>query len=348
MSMTMIKLILLFLANLVSSWDLSATGINEFKLLHAELYLVRVFLSVKPLNNNTTTETATLIESTWPENYFSLLPKIFPDKALHALTVSEKKNCFLIQQVIQTEIDNLYRLWVIDEGNEHCEPKILLYDLLRGNMEVARLKCKILIGKKIISIKLDPNTACHSKYKIYITVENEDTIYVYNLHSDLWETLKIKAIDDEISGLLIPVNPTHIVFIGAENIGQFYVSDSEGSLFFGNFQRSTNVTTDSLVIRKLGSLLGVPKSLILDPMGMVYYVVQKFGIVVRWIPYKGRLKAEEHEVLYFSITEIELTQVIFGSMGSVWVVKSNVYVNKDHCDRILYHYMLQSNTSEVI
>lgn len=112
-------------------------GIHEFKLLHAKLYLVRVFLCINPLNTTENTETATLIESTWPENYFSLLPKIFPDKTLHALTTSDKKNCFLIQQAIQTDIDNSFRLWVLDEGNEYCEPKILIFDLLRRDREVS-------------------------------------------------------------------------------------------------------------------------------------------------------------------------------------------------------------------
>lgn len=138
MTMSMNKLFLLYFTTLVYSWELSSIGIEEFQLLHAKLYLVRVFLSIKPLNTTATTEgqAATLIESTWPENYFSLLPKVYPDKALHALTASQKDNCFLIQQVIQTEIDNLYRLWALDEGNENCEPKIVIFDLLRRNREV--------------------------------------------------------------------------------------------------------------------------------------------------------------------------------------------------------------------
>lgn len=199
-------------------------------------------------------------------------------------------------------------------------------------------------------MKLDPDTSCHSKYEMYITVENESTIYVYDLQSDLWRTFKLKASVDEISELVISVNPTHIVFLGLQKVGQMYISDINGNLYFGNLRESndTNTIFDSLVVRKLGVLLGEPKSLILDPMGMLYYIVRKFGVVVRWIPYKGVLKAEEHEILYFSVSETELIQIFFGSMGSVWAVRSNFNVNKDHCDRILYHYMLQSNTSEVI
>lgn len=199
-------------------------------------------------------------------------------------------------------------------------------------------------------MKLDPNTSCHSKYEIYITVENESRIYIYELHSDLWRTLNLAASDDEISGLVIPVNPTHMVFLGLEKFGQSYLSDSNGNLYFGQFRVSndTSKKSDALVLRKLGILLGEPQSLILDAMGMLYYIVKKFGVVVRWIPYKGILKAEEHEILFFSPSKTELIQIFFGSMGSVWAVRSNFTENKDHCDRILYHYMLQSNTSEVI
>lgn len=199
-------------------------------------------------------------------------------------------------------------------------------------------------------MKLDPSSSCHSKYAIYITVENESSIYVYELHSDSWKILQLTTNDDDISGLVIPVNPTHIVFLGLEKTGQSYISDRNGNLYFGDF-RQTNDTAmqpNTLIIRRLGVLLGEPRSLILDAMGMLYYIVNKFGVVVRWIPYKGVPKAEEHEILYFGSSETELVQIFFGSMGSVWVVRSHFTDKRDHCDRILYHYMLQSNTSEVI
>lgn len=198
-------------------------------------------------------------------------------------------------------------------------------------------------------MELDPYSACHSRYEMYITVKDESLLYIYNLQDNIWRTLKLLSNENEVPGLTTRINPTYITFLGVRKIGQFYTSDRNGNLYYGNnkmYNQTENI--EYIVIRKLGVLLGEPKSLVLDLMGMLYYIVDKFGIVVRVTPYKGVLKAEEHEILYFSQSEAPLTQVIFGSMGSVWAVTSNFVAHKDHCNRILYHFMLQSNTSEII
>uniref|UniRef100_T1GGU7 Bee-milk protein n=1 Tax=Megaselia scalaris TaxID=36166 RepID=T1GGU7_MEGSC len=313
----------------VFSWELSSIGIHNFTLLHSKTFVLRVFLCILPSKSlNNTVRIPTLVESTWPENYFSLLPKIFPYKQLHSISENQKGDCSLMHQALQTELDDLYRLWVLDEGNDKCPPKIFIFDLLRDNRKVATINCENLFQKKLISMELDPYSACHSRYEMYITVKDEK---------------------NEVPGLTTRINPTYITFLGVRKIGQFYTSDRNGNLYYGNnkmYNQTENI--ESIVIRKLGVLLGEPKSLVLDLMGMLYYIVDKFGIVVRVTPYKGVLKAEEHEILYFSQSEAPLTQVIFGSMGSVWAVTSNFVAHKDHCNRILYHFMLQSNTSEII
>ena len=190
-------------------------------------------------------------------------------------------------------------------------------------------------------MKLDPVTSCHSTYELYITVEDESLIYIFNLNLGTWRTISASTRYTDID-VPYPIYPMEIVFLASQKV---YVADKLGNLHFGSVEGVEN----ELVFRNLGSLLGQPKSLVLDPKGVLYYIVQKFGVMVRWLPYKGIVRAEENEILYFNKQDTELVQIIFGSMGAVWAVRDNFTSNTmDHCDRILFNYMLHSNTSDVV
>lgn len=78
-----------------------------------------------------------LIESTWPENFVPVKPKIFPNDLAHATSDCD---CNGILQAIQTAIDRNSFLWVLDNGSVYCHPKIIVYNLLKKNAEVTLSK----------------------------------------------------------------------------------------------------------------------------------------------------------------------------------------------------------------
>lgn len=87
----------------------------------------------------------TIIESTWPENLLPIQSRIFPNQLSHA---KSQCDCNGIVQTIQTAIDrNNGLLWLIDNGSKLCAPKLLIFDLLRGNNEAK-------ISKKMFTIFL--------------------------------------------------------------------------------------------------------------------------------------------------------------------------------------------------
>lgn len=79
-------------------------------------------------------EPVTIIESTWPENLFSFQSRVFPNDLSHAKTPCD---CNGILQACQTAVDrhNSF-LWLIDNGSVYCAPKLVVYDLIRGNIQV--------------------------------------------------------------------------------------------------------------------------------------------------------------------------------------------------------------------
>lgn len=78
-----------------------------------------------------------IIESTWPENLLPIQSRIFPNELSYAKSHCD---CNGIVQTIQTAIDRNGLLWLIDNGSKHCAPKLLIFDLLRGNIEVRRFE----------------------------------------------------------------------------------------------------------------------------------------------------------------------------------------------------------------
>lgn len=79
----------------------------------------------------------TLIESTWPENLLPIQSRIFPNDLSHAKTLS---HCNGIVKTTKTAVDRANgNLWLLDNGSKHCTPKLIVFDLLRGNNEVSSI-----------------------------------------------------------------------------------------------------------------------------------------------------------------------------------------------------------------
>lgn len=125
--------IILALASHSSSWTLSPLGmtLNSTSIIHVSVYYNRAFLCLEHQNF---TNLPTFVEATWPENLIGVKPKIFPNESEFKKRTGK---CRGIQQAKCTDIDEKGRLWMIDEGNEKCAPKIFVYDLLYFNEEVS-------------------------------------------------------------------------------------------------------------------------------------------------------------------------------------------------------------------
>ena len=134
------------------SWLLAQSGLNEsYRVLHLSNHIARVFLSISVKSNRF----PTLIETQWPETYDYLLPKpaiLFPHRLMHAN--GDHTDCSLMQQARWSQLDSLSRLWVMDigwpgqtaEDDNKCPPKLMVFDLLRHNIQV-------LCSSKLISCK---------------------------------------------------------------------------------------------------------------------------------------------------------------------------------------------------
>lgn len=180
------SLVYCILMHLVFGWDLqtyddvgvnSITNNNDYSIVHVSIFYVRAFVTIRNQRNSTNREYSStfeqihfslgekfnqidiqakiirfldqvsIIESTWPENLLPIQARVFPNDLSHA---KSQCDCNGIVQTIQTVVDrNNGLLWLLDNGSLHCAPKLILFDLLRGNNEVSsiRIKKRIFISK---------------------------------------------------------------------------------------------------------------------------------------------------------------------------------------------------------
>lgn len=117
----------------------------------------------------------------------------------------------------------------------------------------------------------------------------------------------------------------------AAKTDMMYISDTTtGNLYSLNltpirYLNFSMLETKKLSIRSpltfIGSLLGPPKAITINPKGIMFYIIPKFSTVVTWDP-RTPLTAEWHEVIYQTVGN--LTQLLCGQKGSVYVISEKV------------------------
>ncbi|XP_013119276.1 uncharacterized protein LOC106096195 [Stomoxys calcitrans] len=323
--------------NVTRAWLLAQCGLNEsYRVLHLSTHFARVFLSITVESNNF----PTLIETQWPDNYLpALAPILYPRREAHANGVHT--DCGLIQQATWSQVDSLSRLWVMDMGwsgyNDQadqltCNPKLLVFDLIRNNLEVLRIDCGKYIradgNSQVLDIGLGPRTSpCGSEKFLYFVLSDDSHLYAYDILEQRWHHKQLKSKKYSTISEFLPIKPRDLTF----NIGgEILISDEDGNLYTAPniFHNSTLLRSDTIEMFLLGTLLGPTRGLMVDPYGILFYVVTKFGAVVR-CEYKEHITTEDSEIIHMTSKNIQ--QIFFGSEGSVWLLSDRWLRPHDQC-----------------
>ncbi|KAM7357591.1 L-dopachrome tautomerase yellow-k [Cochliomyia hominivorax] len=327
--------------HLSESWLLAQSGLNEsYRVLHLSTHFTRVFLCITVKSHTF----PTLIETKWPESYLPIQPPmIFPHRFLHAN--GDHTDCSLIQQAFWSQVDSLSRLWVMDIGwlasngthQNNCNPKLMVFDLLRNNVEVLHIDCGKYIkpnSSDLLDIELGPRiTSCGNEKFIYFLLANDPHLLAYDILEQKWHYRLLRSKKYCTIKEFLPIKPQDITF-GLK--GEILISDNDGNLYVAANEMNrisstvaTNQTDNSVInMHLLGPLLGATRDMMVDPYGALFYVVSKFGAVVRCV-YKQNMTAEDSEIIHMTSKNIQ--QIFFGSEGSVWLLSEKWLKPYDKC-----------------
>lgn len=182
-------------------------------------------------------------------------------------------------------------------------------------------------GKDLTSIKINPYTVGTADHMAYITLRAGLHLIAFFFHSRQFRKVAVSSGDDWPED---QVYPTDIAFTLDKRL---YIADNDGNLYVTASMNTANDT--EIKSNYLGTLLDQPRGLITDEKGYLYYIIPRFGAVVRWNPTRT-LNAEGHDVLKFHTDSI--IQILFGVRGSVWIAMEKMLTMRDHCLRIMYHF----------
>lgn len=348
-------------ASLVSAWSLEnlRKNVGNFRVRHVTVYYMRAFLCIESENTAVSHRIPTLIEATWPENIIPIVPKIFPTTDGHAIHAGD---CDKIHSAIGTSVDRKGRLWVIDNGSYLCPPKLLVYLILPWTGLMVGEPMQSVDDGRVTAILCDPVYSRNGSTRAFITLYEYDFMLVYYLKEERFGKIYFR---DHRTRIDYPFQPTEIawartgktVYVANNRTGELcsinvtklkITSNESVSLVNISTKNKTIVKLTIILfnpqskvpIKHIGTLLGPPRSLAADPKGALYYVLPRDGVVLRWNGHRP-LKAEKHEILMFS--GAEMTQIVFGARGSVWLVITQSGTIDDleagdHCVQILNHY----------
>ncbi|XP_030375492.1 uncharacterized protein LOC115624789 [Scaptodrosophila lebanonensis] len=322
-----------FIINLttIKCWLLHQAGLNgsRYNVRHLSTHFSRVFLCLSIEQKNF----PTLIEARWPVSYLPMRTVVFPNREMHANGVHS--DCKRMHQALWSQVDSLSRLWVMDAGdvsNASCAPKLLVFDLIRENADVLRIDCGQYISTnetQSLVIKMGPKpNSCELERHIYFILGNDPYILSYDIFNQTWYRHQLLSAKYDTVMQPFPITPVDFTF-GPQD--ELYVSDKDGVLFSSVSALKTEGTQVLKTIRltRIGNFLGPSRSMIMD-LGSLFYIVPKFGAVVRCE--QGNLfnlSTEGNEIIY--LTSKNIQQIFFGAEGLVWVLSDRVLKPTDIC-----------------
>lgn len=321
--------IVVALALATEAWQLaeSESGLNEssYYVRHVSMHYSRVFLSLNVENN----ASPTLIEAQWPVTYFPMPTVVFPHRDVHAN--GDHSDCSRLQQAHWSQVDDLSRLWVMDTGfpASKCSPRLFVFDLIRNNAELLRIDCGQYIKANdtdSLVVQMGPKQGCEQERHIFFVLGHRvPEILAYDILEQTWHRKSLTSHKFESMNQSFPIQPVDFTF-GLQ--GELILAGEDGDLYSTVDRLDIEDGIDSIKLSHLGSLLGSSRSMLLDTSGTLYYVIPKFGAVVR-CAHLQNITTESNEIIY--LTSKNIQQIFFGSSGALWVLSDRVLKAQDMC-----------------
>lgn len=262
MNLIVLTTISLILIKFTKTWDLSSLNITNFQVIQVSRYYTRAFLCIK---STTGDHIPTFIETNWPENGISFQPKVFSNN-----------------EVVTSDIDRKGRLWLIENSNP---PKLIIYNLLQFDNKIVEYEFSDEFDRNSIS-SIVCDTIQDGSSNSFISFYEKEFLLIYSFKDRSMK--KLNFIDDQRAlnqKLHFP-----IITFGFSCV--LFLTDKSGRLFYVDvlslrrkldFSWAAESESD-VSVRYLGELLGPPESLIVDPKGCLYYIIKKYGCVLKWNP----------------------------------------------------------------
>ncbi|XP_066153440.1 uncharacterized protein [Euwallacea fornicatus] len=333
---------------------LHSLGISDnFYVSDIAVHFNRVFLALpRTVCNNNVTH-PTLVEVPWRIEFNVILKsrmKYIEDQVW--------ANCEDLQNAISLAKEgSKSKLWVLDQGNEFCTPKLMAYSLIHNSLLDDGIIKIENVPQKVLSTMVVEDGNTLGEHRAFVASAGDNAILVCYL-SDL-KCLKMGIFEE--NNFLRPIKAEFLSISKSESI--MYLTGSNSIEVFAldleqisheNWKSDKN--NSILIVQFLGEKLGPSSALEIDiKNGLIYYLTRDFAIV-RWNIDDKPMRAESHDVLAQSFTKMPYVSKVFtDTQGGVFALvnpfslqecqKNNwVGKNTEQLERVVqimkYHWVL--------
>ncbi|KAK4874678.1 hypothetical protein RN001_014038 [Aquatica leii] len=280
------------------------------------IYKNRAFIALSRNSCYSNITTPTLIEASWNGNNIVL----HSGKKLFFKQIWGK--CDQLQNVVSLDVEvKKARLWILDEGNKKCPPKLLIYNLY-GNYEVHVSSFYNFANEELSYLSVDALTEFGTL--CYITFKTSNNIIVFSLNNLGWCVVSFN------SG---PIHP-HRIAISKSNLHLYLTADNNDELLALNLSEVRNIGRQALMLDQklgvayVGKKLGPSTGIVIDVAGGLNYYLPRDYAVVRWDINKP-LSAEHHDVLLQSYGILPHVSHLFNDPhNNVWALVNPVDIKQ--------------------
>ncbi|ALC44706.1 yellow-k [Drosophila busckii] len=181
-------------------------------------------------------------------------------------------------------------------------------------------------------VQLGPRpSSCELERHIFFIMESQPQIVAYDILEQTWHRRDLMSNKYENMSEAFHIRPIDFTF-GTR--GELIVADHDGVLYSSieelqlNRKGEQHLPKARIQLKRLGSLLGPSRSMLVDNLGALFYVIPKFGAVVRCAQLKN-LTAEGNEIIY--LTSKNIQQIFTSDEGAIWVLSDRVLKPQDIC-----------------
>lgn len=189
-----------------------------------------------------------------------------------------------------------------------------------GNILDIQLRIEPILGKGSLLTNTTNYRKCDFNGIMYLVFSIEPHLMAYDICSTKWHKISLWSHKYTDVQTELPVRPRNIVF---DEYAQFLVTDVDGLLYI----HRDIILKDSnrLSLDVLGTLLGPTDQLLITDNDTMFYVIEKFGAIVRCNLNNQTMNTnvtnvttEDNEIM--QLTNENIQQIFSGPNNTVWLL----------------------------
>ncbi|KAL1498205.1 hypothetical protein ABEB36_009041 [Hypothenemus hampei] len=311
---------ILFQMHCIDLNKLESFGINKntFYVNDILIYFNRAFLAIPRSTCQNNISHPTLVELPWKDNVILKSRMQLPIEGQMWADCKELQNAVsLAKEGVKS------KLWILDQGNQFCPAKVMMYSMLHNRFIENELIDLAEVDRNRLNSLVVENGTKIGDHRAFIGSVGENELLVCYLKN--LKCVRAQLLQNSLQTSLKPINGDFLTINKGDSV-MFFTSKDSLEVYSLDIQAipeelqaepSDNLT---ILVKYRGNKLGMSSGLMVDSQNGLLYYLTRDNVIVRWNTAKP-LQAEYHDVLLQSSTLLPYVSRLFPDLqGNIFAL----------------------------